>query len=99
LVTLLFSGIIGIAVLIVSPAPLARTADILAERPVRSFLYGLLGQFGLIPILVLLCIALFLILLGILLIPFAIAAYFLAVFGFCALGLLAASLVAGRALT
>lgn len=63
----------------------------------RSFLFGLLGEIGIVPLFVLSMVALAITVVGILLIPFAAVAYALAVLGALALGFLAMALLLGDA--
>ena len=90
--------LVGLAVILFSSAQLEAVAQALENRFTASLLLGIAAQIGVIPLLVLLCVALVLTIVGILLIPFAIVAYILGVAGLVALGALAAASVAGHAL-
>lgn len=91
-------ALIGIAVLLFSRHNLETVAEAIRDDFSRSFLYGLLGQVALMPLLVVGIVALAITIVGILLIPFAIVAFVLAVAGALALGFLAMSLVSGDAI-
>ena len=64
----------------------------------RAFLYGVLGQLVVLPLLLVLIVALVLSLIGILLIPFAIVAYAIACAGLVTLGFLAVARLVGGGL-
>lgn len=87
--------LVGIGVLIFASAYLDGVSDVLEQNFSRSFLVGIAGELGLIPVLILVCAALAVTVVGILLIPFAIVAYVLAVMGFLTLGFLAVARLAG----
>lgn len=90
--------LIGLGVLLFSGAQLEGVVQALEQRFTASFLVGVAAQFGALPLLVLLCVALALTVVGILLIPFAIVAYILGAAGLVTLGVLAGATVAGHAL-
>jgi hypothetical protein len=90
--------LIGIGVLVFAGAYLDGVTDVLEQSFWRSFLVGIAGELGVIPVLVLVVAALAVTVVGILLIPFAILAYFLAVFGFLTLGFLSVARLAGGGL-
>jgi len=87
--------LIGIGVLVFAGAYLDGVTDVLEQNSSRSFLVGIAGELGVIPLLILVCAALALTVVGILLIPFAIVAYVLAVAGFLTLGFLSVARLAG----
>ena len=87
--------LIGIGVLVFAGAYLEGVTDVLEQSFWRSFLVGIAGELGVIPLMVLMIVALCITVVGILLIPFAIVAYILAVMGFLTLGFLAVARLAG----
>lgn len=87
--------LIGIGVLVFAGAYLDGVTDVLEQSFWRSFLVGIAGELGLIPLLLLVCAALAVTVVGILLIPFAIVAYVLAVAGLLTLGFLAVARLVG----
>jgi hypothetical protein len=87
--------LIGIGVLVFAGAYLDGVTDVLEQSFGRSFLVGIAGELGLIPLLLLVCAALAVTVVGILLIPFAVVAYVLAVAGFLTLGFLSVARLAG----
>ena len=87
--------LIGIGVLVFAGAYLDGVTDVLEQSFGRSFLVGIAGELGVIPVLLLVLVALCLTVVGILLIPFAIVAYVLAVTGFLTLGFLSVARLAG----
>jgi len=87
--------LIGIGVLVFAGAYLDGVTDVLEQSFGRSFLVGIAGELGMIPLLILVCAALAVTVVGILLIPFAIVAYVLAVAGFLTLGFLSVARLAG----
>lgn len=90
--------LVGLGVVIFSGAQLESVVQALENRFGAAFLVGIAAQVGLIPLLVILCLALTLTIVGILLIPFAIVAYILGAVGLVTLGGLAAATVAGNAI-
>jgi len=90
--------LVGLGVILFSGAQLEGVVQALENRFSAAFLVGIAAQVGVIPLLVVLCLALVLTIVGILLIPFAVVAYILGVAGLVALGALAAATVAGHAL-
>lgn len=90
--------VLGIGVLIFAGSTLDGVVAVLEARLSRAFLIGVLGELGLLPVLLLLCVALAVTLLGVLLIPFAIVAYALAAAGALTLGFLAVAVVVGSAI-
>jgi hypothetical protein len=87
--------LIGIGVLVFAGAYLDGVTDVLEQSFGRSFLVGIAGELGVIPVLLLVVAALCLTVVGILLVPFAIVAYVLAVAGFLTLGFLSVARLAG----
>lgn len=87
--------LIGIGVLVFAGAYLDGVNDVLEHSFGRSFLVGIAGELGVIPVMVLVVAALCVTVVGILLVPFAIVAYILAVMGFLTLGFLAVARLAG----
>jgi hypothetical protein len=90
--------LIGIGVLVFAGAYLDGVTDVLEQNFSRSFMVGIAGELGLIPVLILVIVALCLTVVGILLVPFAIVAYVLAVLGFLTIGFLSVARLAGGAL-
>jgi hypothetical protein len=90
--------LIGIGVLVFAGAYLDGVTDVLEQSFGRSFLVGIAGELGVLPLLVLVCAALAVSVVGILLIPFAIVAYVLAIAGFLTLGFLSVARLAGGSL-
>lgn len=90
--------LIGVGVLVFAGAYLDGVTDVLEQSFWRSFLVGIAGELGVIPVLLLVIAALAVTVVGILLIPFAIVAYVLAVAGFLTLGFLAVARLAGGSL-
>ena len=88
--------LIGIGVLVFAGAYLDGVTDVLEQSFGRSFLVGIAGELGVIPVMVLICAGLAVTVVGILLIPFAIVAYVLAVAGFLTLGLPVRGATGGR---
>lgn len=91
--------VLGLVVLVLLAPNLERTARVLEQDFGRAFFLGVLGQFGFLPVLLLLCVALAVTIVGILLIPFVLVAAPIAFAGIVTLGWLALALMAGRALT
>lgn len=87
--------LIGLGVLVFAGAYLDGVTDVLEQSFWRSFLVGIAGELGLIPLLLLLIAGLAVTIVGILLIPFAIVAYVLAVAGLLTLGFLSVARLAG----
>ncbi len=87
--------LIGFGVLIFASAYLDGVTDVLEQSFGKSFLVGVAGELGVIPLMVLICAGLAVTVVGILLIPFAIVAYVLAVAGFLTLGFLSVARLAG----
>lgn len=90
-------AVIGIGVLMFAEGSLTSVAETLERHFARSFGYGLLAQFALLPGLLLIVTALALTVVGILLIPFAVVAYLIAFAGLLTLGFLAVSRFTGGA--
>lgn len=91
--------VLGLIVLVLLAPNLERTARVLEQDFGRAFFVGVLGQFGFLPALLLICVALAITIVGILLIPFVLVAAPIAFAGIITLGWLALALMAGRALT
>ncbi len=91
--------VLGLIVLVLLAPNLERTARVLEQDFGRAFFLGVLGQFGFLPLVLLLCVALAVTIVGILLIPFVLVAAPIAFAGIVTLGWLALALMAGRALT
>ena len=87
--------LIGIGVLVFAGAYLDGVSDVLEQSFWRSFLVGIAGELGVIPLMLLMIVALCITVVGILLIPFAVVAYIVAVMGFLTLGFLAVARLAG----
>lgn len=92
-------ALIGIGVLIFAGDYLDAVSETLQRQFMRSLGIGILGQLGLLPVLLLALAALALTVIGLLLIPFAIVAYLLAAAGALTLGFLAMARLAGAGLT
>jgi len=88
--------VLGIGLLLFSQPTFDAVVQALEDRFTRSFWIGVLAQFAVLPMLLLLVTALAISLIGILLIPFAVVAYVIAVVGLLALGFLAAARITGR---
>lgn len=91
-------ALIGIGVLIFAGDYLDAVSETLQRQFMRSLGIGILGQLGLLPVLLLALAALALTIIGLLLIPFAIVAYLLAAAGALTLGFLAMARLAGAGL-
>lgn len=89
--------LLGIGLLVFSQPTLDLVVRSLEDRFASAFWTGLLAQFALLPVLLLIITALTLSVVGILLIPFAVVAYAIAVAGVLALGFLAAARLTGGA--
>lgn len=89
--------VLGIGILVFSQPTLDLVVRSLEDRFASAFWTGLLAQFALLPLLLLLVTALAVSIVGILLIPFAVVAYAIAVAGLLALGFLAAARLTGGA--
>lgn len=89
--------ILGVGVLVFAQPTLDTVVRALEDRFARAFWSGLLAQFAILPLLLLLVTALTISVIGILLIPFAIVAYVIALAGLLALGFLAAARLTGSA--
>jgi hypothetical protein len=89
--------ILGVGILVFAQPTLDSVVRALEDRFARAFWTGLLAQFAILPLLLLLVTALTISLVGILLIPFAIVAYVIATAGLLALGFLAAARLTGSA--
>lgn len=87
--------ILGIGLLVFSQPTFDGVVRALETGFTRAFWTGMLAQFAILPVLLLLVLALAISLVGILLIPFAVVAYVVAVVGLLALGFLAAARLTG----
>jgi hypothetical protein len=90
--------LIGLGVLVFASPYLDGVADVLGQSFWRSFLTGLLGHLGVLPVILLVVVALAVTVIGILLVPFAVVALVLVVAGLLALGFVAAARVTGEGL-
>jgi hypothetical protein len=90
--------VLGIGVLIFAGSTLDSVVEVMEHQLGRAFLIGIVGELGLVPMLLLLIVGLALTVLGILLIPFAVVAYALAAAGTLTLGFLAVAVVVGGAI-
>ena len=90
--------LIGIGVLVFASPYLDGVADVLAQSFWRSFLTGLMGHLGVLPVILLVVVGLAVTVIGLLLVPFAIVALVLVVAGLLALGFVAAARVTGEGL-
>lgn len=89
-------SVLGLLTLLLTRSNLDTVAERIRADFTRAFLVGLLGEFALLPALVLALVVLAITVIGIVLIPFAIIAYFLAAAGLLALGFLAMAYVSGE---
>lgn len=89
---------VALLVLVVANANLEATARAIEQSFGRAFFVGVMGQFGFIPLVVLLVVLLAITILGVLLVPFALVAAPIAFAGLVTLGWVALALVCGRAL-
>lgn len=89
--------VLAVGILLYAQPTLDSVVRALEDRFARAFWTGLLAQFAILPLLLLLVTALTISLIGILLIPFAIVAYVIAIVGLLALGFLAAARLTGSA--
>ena len=87
--------ILGLGILVFSQPTFDSVIRALEQGFGRAFWTGLLAQFAILPLLLLLVTALAISLIGILLIPFAVVAYAVAVVGLLALGFLATARLTG----
>jgi hypothetical protein len=90
--------LIGFGVLVFASPYLEGVVDVLGQSFWRSFLTGLLGELGVVPAILLVCVALAITVIGALLIPFAIVAIVLAVAGLVTLGFVAVARLTGDGL-
>ena len=87
--------VIGLGVMIFAESNLDGVVEAMESSFSKSFWFGVLGQIMALPVLLLLCLGLFLTILGILLVPFAAVAYSIAVAGLLTLGFLAVARLTG----
>jgi hypothetical protein len=90
--------LIGLGVLVFASSYLDGVVDVLGESFWRSFMVGIAGELGIVPLLLLLCVALAITVIGALLIPFAVVAVVLAITGLATLGFIAVARVTGDGL-
>lgn len=90
--------VIGLAALVLLGRNVDATARVLADDFGRSFLLGVVGQLGFLPVLLFATVALAITVIGLLLIPFVLAAAPVALAGVTTLGWLAMALMIGRGL-
>jgi hypothetical protein len=90
--------LIGLGVLVFASAYLEGVVDVLGQSFWRSFVTGLLGELGIVPVILLVCVALAITVIGALLIPFAVVAMVLAVAGLATLGFVAVARLTGDGL-
>ncbi|HEX6965611.1 MAG TPA: hypothetical protein VF166_07405 [Gemmatimonadaceae bacterium] len=91
-------AVLGLLTLLLTRSNLDTVAERIRADFTRAFLVGLLGEFALLPALVLSLVVLAITVVGIVLIPFAIIGFFLAAAGLLALGFLAMSYVSGESI-
>lgn len=91
--------LIGIGVLLFAGTYLDGVTAELERNFTRSLWIGIAGQFALVPLALVLCLALALTIIGLLLVPFAIVALVLAAAGMVTLGFIAVARIAGMSLT
>lgn len=91
--------VIGLAAMFLLGRNVDATARVLADDFGRSFLLGVVGELGFLPLLLFAVVALAVTILGLLLVPFALAAAPVALAGIATLGWLGMALMVGRALT
>lgn len=87
--------LLGIGILLFSQPTFESVLRVLEARFARAFWTGLLAQFAILPVMLLLVVGLAISIVGILLIPFAVVSYAVAVAGLLALGFLAAARLTG----
>lgn len=90
-------AVIGLLTVALTRGNLETVAERIRADFSHAFLIGLLGEFALLPALVLSIVVLAITLIGIVLIPFAIIAFLLAAAGMLALGFIAMAYVSGAA--
>lgn len=90
--------VIGLAALLLLGRNVDATARVLADDFGRSFLLGVVGQVGFLPVLLFTTVALAVTIIGLLLIPFVLAAAPVALAGVATLGWLAMALMIGQGL-
>ncbi|MBC7898195.1 MAG: hypothetical protein H7066_22435 [Cytophagaceae bacterium] len=90
--------LIGLGVLVFASPYLEGVVDVLGQSFWRSFLTGIVGELGVLPVILLVCVGLAITVIGALLIPFAIVAIVLAVAGLATLGFVAVARLTGDGL-
>lgn len=90
--------LIGLGVFVFASPYLEGVADVLGQSFWKSFLTGIAGELGVLPVIFLVSIGLAVTVLGVLLIPFAIVAVILAVAGLATLGFVAVARITGDGL-
>jgi hypothetical protein len=90
--------LIGLGVLVFASPYLDGVVDVLGQSFWRSFLTGIVGELGVLPVILLVCVALAITVIGALLIPFAVVALVLAVAGLATLGFVAVARLTGDGL-
>ncbi|MCC6317844.1 MAG: hypothetical protein IT361_09150 [Gemmatimonadaceae bacterium] len=87
--------LIGLGVLVFASPYLDGVVDVLGQSFWRSFLTGVVGELGVLPVILLICVGLAITVIGALLIPFAVVALVLAVAGLATLGFVAVARLTG----
>ena len=90
--------LIGFGVLIFASPYLEGVVDVLGQSFWRSFVMGLIGELGVVPVIALVSVALAITVIGVLLIPFAVVALVLGVAGLATLGFVAVARLTGDGL-
>ncbi len=90
--------VVGLGVLVFASPYLEGVVDVLEQSFWRSLSVGLLGELGVLPVMLLLIVALAITVIGVLLIPFAVVALVLAVAGLATLGFVAVARLTGGAI-
>ena len=90
--------LIGLGVLVFASPYLEGVVDVLGQSFWRSFLTGIVGELGVLPVILLVCVGLAITVIGALLIPFAVVALVLAVAGLATLGFVAVARLTGDGL-
>lgn len=90
--------LIGLGVLVFASPYLDGVVDVLGQSFWRSFVTGILGELGVLPVILLVCVALAITVIGALLIPFAVVAIVLGVAGLATLGFVAVARLTGDGL-
>ncbi|MDQ6828075.1 MAG: hypothetical protein M3081_04325 [Gemmatimonadota bacterium] len=88
-------AVVGVAISLFARSNLEQIADRVQDDFAKSFLFGLLAQFAILPGMIAVVVALTLTVIGILVVPFAVVGIILAAMGAVALGFLTVAYVSG----